>query len=257
LAAQPVWGQDAPCSQCGPGSQWIRTCGPGQDEVDDHSVRAGIDLNPGGDCKADISAFLEPCPAPDDVLVVDRSGPRDDSARFPGLRAVDGVLDVIDTEIVSMCLRNEDHSVTYRAGAGTGQGPQGANLRASYGAIAEEAGDDEVGESAFEVFFEIEIVVGMGPPTYLYNHAPLRMEQNITCVPPETVYDAFQTDDCLPLFNDPDPGQGEWIADASSNAQHRLFPPRPALPGWAGITLAGLLVVSGRYVFGRRRHAGT
>ena len=338
LVAEPLWAQDAACSKCGPGEHWIDTCNLGQDVVGDHYVIAGIDLIPGGDCPATISATLVPCPAPDNFLVVNRSGPLNASVNFPTVTGPPGHgdPDVIDTEIVSMCLTNGE--VIYRAGEGTGQGPQGANLLASCGAIAEANGDVLTGVSFFDVFFEIEIV---DSGTFLYNHTALRVSTNIICVPPRSTYDAFIPGGCLALFNDPDPGEGTWIADASSGAQHRLLscgdniitnPPEtcdgtaigtcvgacrapntvdqctccgdgilqfgsgegcdppgalvcpgnaacladctcpcppdcpetclpngmcskinPALPGWAGIALAGLLLVAGIFVFGNRR----
>jgi hypothetical protein len=108
-------------------------------------------------CLPDINLVMWPCVLPHNLLIVDRSDPRDDSQNFPGLRPVDGHLDVIDTEIISMCLTGE--GVTLRAGAGQQQGP--GLLAHSLGAIAEEAGDSTLADSFFDVFFEADLGGGM------------------------------------------------------------------------------------------------
>ena len=108
--------ESAPCSECGPGAHWVDICSEGQDQMASNSALVGIDINL--DCVVDLNLILSPCAEPDSLLVVDRSDPLDDSSNFPGLRNADQHLDVIDTEIVSMCLTNG--LVTLRAGNGQG-----------------------------------------------------------------------------------------------------------------------------------------
>jgi hypothetical protein len=92
----------------------------------------------------------------------------DDSLEFPGLKPVEGHLDVIDTEIVEMCLMGE--GVTLRAGLG-----QGGIINRSPGAIAEDPADSMIGESFFDVFFEVDI----GGGQLAYNQDPMRIEANM------------------------------------------------------------------------------
>ena len=125
-----------PCANCGPGSHWVDQCSAGMDYVADQAAKVGIDTDLDPDCVADISLVMRPCPAPDDRVAIRRSAPLDDSALFPGLRPVDGHLDVIDTELVPMCVTAG--GITLRAGGGQGQG---ANLQPSVGALTEPAGD--------------------------------------------------------------------------------------------------------------------
>jgi len=182
-----AFAQGAPCEACGPGEHWVDTCLGGVDQIADQEALIGIDLDL--DCEEDVSAVLLPCP---DIplLTVDRSGPQDDSMNFPGLRPVDGHLDVIDTEIVQMCLTGDGFTLT--AGAGHGQG---GVLVPSLGAIAELPSASDLAESFFDVFFEIEIPGDM----FLYNQSPLRIATEIYCVPPDDAAYLHPTD-CIPLY---------------------------------------------------------
>ena len=56
---------------------------------------------------------------------------------------------------------------------------------------------------------------------------------------------------CIPLYSDPVTGTPvAYLGDAI----HITYPlSGPALPGWAGIALAALLVGGGIFVFGKRR----
>ena len=96
-----AFAQDAPCEDCGPGEHWVDTCPGGVDQIEDQGALIGIDTDL--DCEEDVSLVMFPCL---DIppLMIARTGPLDDSNYFPGLRPVDGHLDVIDTEIVEMCL---------------------------------------------------------------------------------------------------------------------------------------------------------
>jgi hypothetical protein len=159
---------------------------------------------------------MNPCPAPDDMLVIDRTDPLERSINFPWVGVVDGHNDVIDTEIISMCLTAE--GFTLRAGAGQGQG---AVISPSLGTIFEIPGDPRMGWSFFHVYFEFDL----GGGTYVYNHEPMIIEARIDCVPPRAGYIHFE--DCLPLYDSPQPG-GEPVA-LLTRAQHIVYPPPPQI----------------------------
>lgn len=213
LIATSLEAQGDPCSQCGPWEHWVDTCYEGQDQIANTGAEVGIDINL--DCKVDLNLILGPCGAPDDLLIVDRSAPLDDSVNFPGLRPVDGHLDVIDTEIVEMCLTGG--GVTLIAGNGQGQGDV---LASSLGAIAEQSDDEMQADSFFDVFFEVELRGG----THLYNQTALRVsvgQDGITCVPPQANY--IHPTGCLPLFDSPTVGQGTHVANLV-DAEHKVNP---------------------------------
>lgn len=241
----PVAAQGDPCTQCGPGPHWVDGCDSGQDVIENQRAVIGIDINL--DCEEDVSLVLGPC----GDLVISRSGPLDDSANFPGLRAVDGHADVLDTEMLSLCLTGDD--VTLIAGAGLGQG---GVLAPSLGAIAEQPGADneEIAYSFFDVFFEVDL----GSGSFAYNQTALRIEvgpdgsmNGITCVPPEDDY--IHPTGCLGLFTSPFPGQGMLIANLVS-AQHNVNPrPVPTVSEWGLIIMTLLALTAGTIVFSRRR----
>ena len=181
-----------PCGQCGAGPHFVDLCGPfpplGTDLIAKNGAVVGIDTN--FDCVRDINLVLTPCPSPNDLLRVDKKlGPVDDSAAFPGTRPVDGHMDVIDTEIVTMCLTSG--GVTLAAGI---NGPSSFPLLRSLGAVAELPGFPPIADSFFDVFFEVSGVPG-GP---VYNKAPLYVSSQIKCLPPEANY-SHPTGICIPL----------------------------------------------------------
>ncbi len=203
--------QDTPCSECGPGSHWVDTCSEGQDQMASNSALVGIDINL--DCLVDFNLILTPCADPDNLLIIDRSDPLDDSTNFSGTRDVDQHLDVIDTEIVSMCLTNG--LVTLKVGQGQG----GGITQQSLGAIAEQSNDDTLAESFFDVFFEVD-----GFANLLYNQTALRLsvgQSLIDCVPPQTTY--LHPTGCIPLYTSPTVGEGVLVANLI-DAQHIVFP---------------------------------
>ncbi len=236
--------QGAPCSECAPGPHWVDQCNAGQDQIANQGAVVGIDLDL--DCVENVNLVLRPCAAPDDLLVITRSAPLDDSGNFPGLRPLDGHLDVIDTEIVSMCLTGG--GVTLIAGAGLGQG---GVLAPSLGAIAEQPGDNTKAYSFFDVMFEVDL----GGGSFAYNQTALRIEvgldgslNGITCVPPQGDY--IHPTGCLGFFTSPIPGQGTQVANLVS-AQHNVNV--PTVSEWGLIVMLLLALTAGTIVFGRRR----
>jgi len=222
-SASLAWGQALPCSECGPGSHWIDGCASGLDQIPSNGAVVGISTDIGGpdSCTAGINLVLTgEC----SLLTVSRSNPLDDSNHFPGLRPVDAHLDVIDTEIISMCLTNG--TVTLRAGQG-----QGGIISPSLGAIAEDPVDPLTGESFFDVFFEVDL----GGGQFLYNHTPLKIQADITCVPPQVTYLHPLT--CLHLFTNPNPGQGIHVANLVT-AEHSVN-----IPGTSTVTLILMVVL--------------
>jgi hypothetical protein len=182
-----------PCVFCGPGPHFIDTCAGGDDYLPS-SALVGIDTTL--DCLADTNLVMF------GPVKVHRSDPLDDSLNFPGTRPVDGHLDVIDTEIVSMHLTGG--GVVLTAGAGHGQG---GVLAASLGNMAELPTDPALAESFFDVFFEVDL----GGGNYVYNQTPLRVQTPVTCIPP--FQDYIHVQDCVELWTSPTPGEGTHVAN--------------------------------------------
>jgi hypothetical protein len=157
----------------------------------DASGFVAIDLD--HDCLADISLTLS------GDAIIQRSSSIDRSINFPGSTdcnggscgVVDGHLDVIDTEIVSMSLSGGD--VMLRVGD-----PASSPLWPSLGTIVEKT-DPALADSFFDVFFELEV-----DGVRLYNHSPARLQAEIRRVPPDAAY--LGPTDCVPLFDDPSGG---------------------------------------------------
>ncbi len=166
-------GQGAACSLCSKGDHFVDTCLAGQDTVSDHRGLVGIDYTL--DCVVDTNLIMEPCDAPDDVLVIDRSDP---------------VNHWIDTEIVSMCLKSGD--VQLKAGLG-----QGGIVSPSLGSIVEQFDDPARAYSFFDVFFEVDL----GGGNFVYNHSAARIESKIDCIPPRARY--IKPTGCVALYTDP------------------------------------------------------
>jgi hypothetical protein len=172
----------------------------------------GIDVNL--DCVADNSFVLN------GPVQIQRSDAQDDSLFYPGARPLDGHLDVIDTEIVAMSLTGG--SLTLTAGAGLGNTP----LDSTFGVIAENLTNPALGDSFFDVFFEVEL----GGGNYLYNQDAVTVTDTITCIPP--VGDYLHPVGCTPLYTSPIPGGGVHVANLVS-ARHETFPvPRDRWRTW-------------------------
>ena len=196
-----------PCEECGPGEHWIHNppCPPGgggQDTLPSGAY-AGIDTNL--DCIADTNLVLG------GPVTIRKKGPSDDSDQFPGLRPIDGHLDVIDTEILFMSLTGG--GMTLIAGAGMGD----ISLPASIGAIAETPNNPAVADSFFDVFFEIRY----GGASNAFNQVPLRVATRVECLPPDSLY--LHITGCVPLYSSPVPGQGIHVANMVS-ANHFTYP---------------------------------
>lgn len=235
--------QGKPCSSCGPGLHWVDNCSAGQDQIANDGALVGIDTNL--DCVSDIDLIMWPCSPPNQLLYVSRSAPRDSSQNF-AVGYMDGHNDVIDTELLSMCLTGS--GFTLRAGAGHQHGP-GVLLR-SLGAIWEQPNHLDA-DSFFDVFFEVELPPGF-PVQFLYNQTFLQLTATITCAPPNTSeYMHYQG--CIPLYTSPIPGQGVHVANLVT-AQHNVNPAIiPSLTEWGLIALLLVLAgVGGVFILRRR-----
>ena len=191
MISSPALAQPCTCANpvCGPGPHWVDNCAGGIDIWGIDGAIVGIDFD--GDCKADQSVVFTNAGPP---LQVSRQASSDDSAQFPGLRLVDGHLDVIDTEIVAMNLASG--GMTLIAGLGKGTNPAGPLVNNSFGAIAEFTANPAVAESFFDVYFELDLGAGGG---YVYNQVPLTVmvdANGIACVPPDCQY--FKAGQCIP-----------------------------------------------------------
>ncbi len=242
LSAPSAFAQANPCEACGPGPHWIDDCVQGDDYIAVHEARVGVDIDL--DCDADFTVTLRySC----GELIVRRSMPRDDSSFFPGFRPVDGHLDVIDTEIISMCLESggpPGDNVTLWAGLGLA-----GIAQRSRGAIGELPGNPLLGESFFDVYFAVDL----GGGQMVYNHAPMRLVETIDCVPPGGTY--VWAGGCLGLYNDP--VAGVRVANlvtathsVNTKAIGRVY---PTLTQWGVILLVASLIAIGVVVLLRRR----
>ncbi len=110
---------------------------------------------------------------------------------------------LIVTEILSMDLSGG--GVTLRAGADFGL--------PSFGQIIEKDEDPALADSFFDVFFEIS-----GPWGVLHNAVPLRIEDQITCIPPSASYRHVITNP-IPLLD----AAGVHVANLVT-ARHVTFP---------------------------------
>jgi hypothetical protein len=161
------WSSPGFAQQIGPGPHWVDTVPTGT-----VSFPGIVDLQIGG-----IYAQFE------GPTTVQLSGAIDDSAFFPGLRPVDGHLDVVDTEVTTMNMAGTNASTAgWTLLAGTNSGLSHRTL----GAMAESTTDSAVAQSFFDVFFEIQ-----GTPWgTLHNDTPLYIDGLTPQLPPPigTVY---------------------------------------------------------------------
>ncbi len=177
----------ASAAGCGPGSHWIDTCPAGSDDLGTTGAEVGIDfVGPGGegppDCVEDVSLILS-----GDGFVDREAG---QSATTPHS---------IDTEITSMSLT--DGTATLRVGAGGSPA-----LSASDGVIEEQSGDDTLGDSSFDVFFEIDD--GTNPK--MYNQSALTVTAVIDRVPPQAIY-LHPESICIDLYTAPSGGVDTFV----------------------------------------------
>ena len=180
---------DTKCEHCGPGFHWIDTCAAGHDRLPSGAV-LGIDLT--GDCQVDTNLVM--------------FGPAE-VARGAGSPHS------ITTEMVALKLSGG--GAVLRAGAGGGIGP-GAPLGASPGQIVEDGGDPSLGDSSFDILFELDL----GGGVFAYNQVPLTLTASILCVSPNRIYS--HPEGCFPLFDSPDPGTGNLVANLVT-ANHDPF----------------------------------
>jgi hypothetical protein len=196
IPASAFPGGQAPCDECGPGAHWIHMPG----------CAAGISKIPFGGVS--VIGFAGPCNPfshfvlPASYAMVQHSAPLDDSAFFPGTRPVDGHLDVIDVEILSLVFT--ESGATVRIGAGGSPA-----LQPTRGVIVESPGDPALADAYFDVFLE-DIRFGVTS----YNQVPARVVAmaSITCWPPRELFmDPDGSNGCIPLYSLPTPGQGKQL----------------------------------------------
>jgi len=225
----------SPPVPCGPGPHWVDTCAAGTDVILRSVGVVGIDLTNDGQVDTTI-AFKGP------VTIV-RSGPLDDSARYPGLRNTPGHLDVIDTEITSLVMTATGGEI-FRAGT-SAPGLVGP-VAPTYGAIAELQNDNKLAESFFNVFFEIELT----PGNYIYNQVPVKHVFIIDRVPPGPAIYAMVTPGPIPLWTSPTPMQGVQVAQLITG-EHLVN--IPALSEWGVVVMALLVLTAATVVINCRR----
>ncbi|MEE9293718.1 MAG: nidogen-like domain-containing protein [Phycisphaerae bacterium] len=180
---------DTKCQHCGPGPHWIDTCPAGHDRLPSGAV-VGVDRD--GDCIVDMNLVM--------------FGPAE-VARGAGSPHS------IPTEMVAMKLTGG--GVVLRAGYGGGIGP-GAPLGPSLGSIIEDGGDPSLGDSSFDILFELDLGGGL----FAYNQVPLSLTASIECVSPNRIYSHPRG--CFPLFDSPIPGVGRFVANLVT-ADHDPF----------------------------------
>jgi hypothetical protein len=239
----PAAAQGDQC-ECGPGGGWVQWCTDSTtDAIVNHGALVGIDhpfVDDDLNCQLDDNLIL-PDLCDGDLLIVWRSEARDISEHFPGVGDVDGTNDVIDTEILSMCLTGNSPFGQFTLRAGQRQG-----LPPSLGAIIQRDDDDELAESFFEVFFMVETPFPFGP---LYNQTPVTIIANIDCVPPQAGY--IKPEGCIPLVD----GQGIHRMNLVTANHSVNCPCIPTLTEWGMIIFAVLLIGFITWVFLRRRKA--
>jgi hypothetical protein len=218
---------------CGPGPHWIDECSSGGPDIMESGALVGVNFT------------LTNCnlPAEQNItlsgpVTVQRLGSHD-IAVLDGLcpATVDGHLDVIPTEIISMNLTGSGFTLII--------GPSAApELQHSFGYVVEDPADNTLGCSFFDVWFKI-----ITPGGTLYNQTPLRLEATIDRVPPTTTYIPTEII-CLALYTSPIYGEGVHMANLVQ-AQHNVYPYIiPTLSQWGLIILALVLLTIGAiYIF--------
>ncbi len=232
VSATPVQGQPT----CGPGAHWIDGCTAGDTDTMQTGALIGLDTNLDNVVDQNLVLFGPATVVRDGAAV---STPRcgDGPAGHSGP-------DVINTELASMSLTGGGHTLI--AGAGQG-GIPAANT--SLGCITEQAANNTLGDSFFDVFFELQHA-SLGS---LFNHTPLRVEAVIDRVPPQDVYIHVITAP-IDLFDDPTTGT---VVARLVTANHDTDPPAaPALSGLAtGVAVILLMAAAAVFLLRRRQQA--
>jgi hypothetical protein len=187
----------------GPGTHWIDICTAGTDSFLSLAL-AGIDNYPptSFDCIEDVSMDLF------GPVKIERSNPLDIVVQDPidgHLTVVDGHHDVIQTEMVYMKLEKFVGGVYYRLRAGAANDHLQI-LPPTAGYVIENSSDPSIGDSFFDIFFELSIypVPGMTDTLYLYNHFtdPLQLLSSIIGVPPINS-NYLHVNACVGCYTDP------------------------------------------------------
>jgi hypothetical protein len=202
---------------CGPGMNWVQGCIPGVDNYAFIEADAGVDVTFDG--VADVPVVLT------GTAVIAHTAAMDDSAAFPGTRAVDGTNDVVDLEVTSMALSGGGSSAIAGAGLGGGGG-----LPASRGWVAEQAGDVSLADSYLELYLEINV-----DGSVLYNQIaiPLNAAMPLTHLPIDERF-LMPQGTIVPLFTAPVGG----ARAAQIVSLELIITPEPAT-GLMALALAG------------------
>lgn len=219
FVASPVTAAGENCV-CGPGDHWIDACPSGTDYIDDSKALIGMDYDL--DCIVDQSFIMNSC----DQLIV-----KHDSIGGHSM----------DTEILQMCY--ESGSMKLWAGLGNA-----GITQPSLGVIVEDPLDEKLGHSTFNVMFAVT-----GTPFgTLYNHDPLQISSEVTCIPPQQRR-YFKPVGCFALYDHPT--SGTHVANLVT-AVHLVNNPKiPTLTEWGMIIFCVLLFAWMAWMVVRRRRA--
>jgi hypothetical protein len=220
LGTAPLASADVECEFCGPGADWIDACTSGGDDVmTSTKALVGIYLAP--DCSDTPNSFV----------------------LYGGMtvnRASSGGTDTIVTEITAMDLEGGGFQLI----VGANQTPD--LTRQTLGTIVEQADDNTIGDSIYAVYFEA-VIPGIGP---VWNHDPLGIAAEITCVPPKTEY-LHPQGQCIAFYDAPGDGDGVVVGYIGT-ASHITFPV-PAVSEWGIVVMTLLILGAGTVLLNRRR----
>jgi hypothetical protein len=220
---------------CGPGPHWIDECSSGGLDIMESGALVGVNFNLANcNLPAEVSISLS------GPVTVHRQGSQDIAVAIgPCPAIVDGHMDVIPTEIISMNLTGSGFTLI----VGHSAAPE---LQHSLGYVVEKPDDNTLGCSFFDVFFKI--ITPNGP---LYNQSPLKLEALIDQVPPVVTFSP-SGDICIGLYTSPIYGEGMLVANLVQ-AQHTVGPSIiPTLSQW-GLIILSLVMLTLGVVYLKRR----
>ena len=213
----------------GPGSHWVDSAVVSAQDSFASIMVFGVDITLDGIPEFDATFFGGP-----GTTIVNRSEALDDSLTFPGLEPLDGHMDVIDTEIISMNLTGTGAATGWTLRAGTTVGLAQQTL----GAVAEQPGDNTLADSFFDVFFEID-----GTPFgTLHNNTALLVEAVVDRLPPIGIdYNANNLlESPLPMYDEQNVLRANLTELTTGGTGHHTPIPEPATMLLLGTGLVGI-----------------